>query len=106
TGIAVEADCSVTGNVIEAAPLYGIHIGWGEFMRNVVATGNVVRDAGEGIAVTVVEGAGLVVISDNILEGTQHGAIFGHRWGERVTGDLARSGSRYSWLKVERNLAS
>lgn len=106
-GISVEADTSVTGNVVEGAPLYGIHIGWGAFMRNVVATGNVIRKAGEGIAVSVVEGTGTAVISDNVIEATEHGAIFGHRWAERVTGDLAKTGSdRMPRLTVERNLAS
>lgn len=106
-GISVEADTSVTGNVIESAPLYGIHIGWGDFMRNVVATGNVIRKAGEGIAVSVVEGIGSAVITDNVIEDTVHGAIFGHRWKKRVTGDLARIGSDgYPRLRVERNLTS
>lgn len=106
-GISVEADTSVTGNVIENAPLYGLHIGWGEFMRNVVATGNVIRKAGEGIAVSVVEGTGSAVITDNVIEDTVHGAIFGHRWKKRVTGDLARTGSgAFPRLRVERNLTS
>ncbi|MEX0345091.1 MAG: TIGR03808 family TAT-translocated repetitive protein [Rhizobiaceae bacterium] len=106
-GISVEADTSVTGNVIESAPLYGIHIGWGEFMRNVVASGNVIRKAGEGIAVSVVEGSGSAVITDNVIEDTVHGAIFGHRWKKRVTGDLARTGSgEWPRLRVERNLTS
>ena len=51
-GITVEADTAVTGNVVENAPLYGLQIGWGPYMRNVVATGNVIRKAGTGIAVT------------------------------------------------------
>ena len=62
-GITVEADTCVNGNVVENAPLYGMKIGWGPYMRNVVATGNVIRKAGTGIAVTVVEGAGSAVIS-------------------------------------------
>ncbi|MEZ5810832.1 MAG: TIGR03808 family TAT-translocated repetitive protein [Rhizobiaceae bacterium] len=106
-GISVEADTSVTGNVVEGAPLYGIHIGWGAFMRNVVTSGNVVRKAGEGIAVSVVDGTGTAVISDNVIEATRHGAIFGHRWTERVTGDLAKTGAdAFPLLTVERNLAS
>ena len=68
-GISVEADTTVTGNVIENAPLYGMKIGWGPYLRNVVATGNVIRKAGTGIAVTVVEGAGTAVISDNVIDG-------------------------------------
>lgn len=104
-GIAVEADTAVTGNVVENAPLYGINIGWGEFMRDVIATGNVIRKAGEGIAVSVVAGAGLAVITDNIVRDTRHGAIIGHHWIDRVTGDMAKTGSPYPWLKIERNLS-
>jgi uncharacterized secreted repeat protein (TIGR03808 family) len=89
TGIAVEADTSVTGNVVENAPLYGMHLGWGPFMRNVVATGNVIRKVGEGIAVSVVEGTGTAVITDNVIDKAVNGAVVGHRWSEAVTGDLA-----------------
>ncbi len=92
-GINAEADCSLTGNVVEGAPLYGINIGWGAFMRNVVATGNVIRKAGTGIAVSVVEGAGSAVISDNSISETKSGAIVGYRWTDPATGDLALAGS-------------
>ena len=85
-GITVEADTAVNGNVVENAPLYGLKIGWGPYMRNVVATGNVIRKAGTGIAVTVVEGAGSAVISDNVISETRKGAILGYRWSEAVTG--------------------
>ncbi|HEV7415399.1 TIGR03808 family TAT-translocated repetitive protein [Tianweitania sediminis] len=89
TGIAVEADTVVTGNVVENAPLFGIHLGWGEFMRNVVASNNVIREAGIGISVTVVEGTGSAVVTDNVISGARNGSIIGHRWTERATGDLA-----------------
>ncbi len=106
-GITVEADCSVTGNVIEAAPRYGMHIGWGEFMRNVVATGNVIRQAGTGIAVTVAEGTGPAVISDNLIDGAANGAIVGYRWTKPATGDLAREGAGgLANLTIERNRVS
>ena len=106
-GISVEADTTVSGNVIENAPLYGMQIGWGPFMRNVIATGNIIRKAGTGIAVTVVEGAGTAVISDNVIDGVQNGAIVGQRWAEPVTGDLASSGNAgYAHLTVERNHVS
>ena len=103
-GITVEADTSVTGNVVENAPRYGMHIGWGPYMRNVVATGNVIRKAGEGIAVSVVDGTGSAVISDNVIDQTPNGAVVGHRWSEAVTGDLARQkSSGYPNILVERN---
>ncbi|MGY3411545.1 putative cofactor-binding repeat protein [Bradyrhizobium sp. GM5.1] len=44
-GIYIEADSSVTGNVIENAPSYGIVAGWGKYLRDVAITGNVVRKA-------------------------------------------------------------
>lgn len=103
-GITAEADTAITGNIIENAPLYGMHLGWGPFLRNVTATGNVIRKAGTGIAVSVVEGAGAVVISDNVISDVQHGAIVGHRWADAATGDLARIGNDgHAHLTVERN---
>jgi uncharacterized secreted repeat protein (TIGR03808 family) len=106
-GICAEADTAVSGNVVEDAPLYGMNIGWGPFLRNVTVTGNVIRRAGTGIAVTVVEGAGSAVISDNVIEATIHGAIVGHRWAEPSTGDLASLGSAgHAHLTVERNHVS
>ena len=106
-GISVEADTSVTGNVVEDAPLYGVHIGWGPFMRNVSATGNVVRKVGTGFAVTVVDGAGAAVIADNIIEDAPNGGVVGYRWTERATDDLAKGGaSGGANLTVERNHVS
>lgn len=93
TGIGVEADVALTGNLVENAPLHGIGIGWGPFMRNVVATGNIVRKAGTGIAVTVVEGAGAAVITDNLFEAVEKGAVVGYRWAEAATGDLTAEGA-------------
>ncbi|BCH34041.1 Tat protein [Mesorhizobium sp. L-8-10] len=106
-GIAVEADCAASGNVIENAPLFGINIGWGEFMRNVVATGNVIRKARTGIGVTVVAGVGPAIITDNMIDGAERGAIVGFEWTRQVTGDLAAEGSdAYRHLTVERNRVS
>lgn len=105
-GITAEADTAVTGNMVENAPRYGIKIGWGPYMRNVVATGNVIRKAGTGIAVTVVEGAGSATISDNVISETGDGAILGYRWSEAVTADMAVEGSRgYPHLTIGHNHA-
>ncbi|MFA6154232.1 TIGR03808 family TAT-translocated repetitive protein [Mesorhizobium sp.] len=106
-GISVEADTTVSSNVVENAPLYGMQIGWGPYLRNVVAMGNIIRKAGTGIVVSVVEGAGTAVISDNVIDGTLHGAIVGQRWAEPATGDLAKStDTGYPHLTVERNKVS
>ncbi|TPK22315.1 TIGR03808 family TAT-translocated repetitive protein [Mesorhizobium sp. B2-5-9] len=106
-GIAVEADTVASNNVIENAPLYGMSIGWGPYLRNVVATGNIIRKAGTGIVVSVVEGAGTAVISDNVIDGASNGAVVGQRWAEPVTSDLTQtSSSGYAHLTVERNRVS
>ncbi|MER9298537.1 TIGR03808 family TAT-translocated repetitive protein [Mesorhizobium sp. M0621] len=106
-GIGVEADTTVSNNVIENAPLYGMQIGWGPYLRNVVATGNIIRKAGTGIVVSVVEGAGTAVISDNVIDGAVNGAVVGQRWAEPATGDLVSSNDTgYPHLTVERNHVS
>ncbi|HTO33020.1 MAG TPA: TIGR03808 family TAT-translocated repetitive protein [Pararhizobium sp.] len=92
-GIAVEADTVVTGNVIENAPKWGLMLGWGPYMRDVVATGNLVRGAGGGCYVTVVEGAGTALIANNLFQDVKDGGILGYRWNEKTTGDLMTSGS-------------
>lgn len=106
TGISVEADAALTGNVVEGAPRYGFLIGWGPFLRNVAATGNVVRASREGFAVSVVEGAGSVIIADNVIDGAER-AIVGYRWLDAATGDLAAGdGGTFRHLRVEKNLVS
>ena len=53
-GIYVEADSSVTGNVIENAPSFGIVAGWGKYLRDIAISGNVIRKAFVGIGVGIV----------------------------------------------------
>ncbi|MEI2384554.1 TIGR03808 family TAT-translocated repetitive protein [Breoghania sp. JC706] len=105
-GIAVEADTSVTGNVIENAPEIGMVLGWGPYLRNVTATANVVRKAGVGIAVSVADGARSTIIANNILSEIENGAIVGYRWNERATGDLAASPEAWPHLTVAGNRVS
>ena len=92
-GIAAEADTVISGNIIENAPKWGLMLGWGPYMRNLVVTGNLVRGAGGGCAVTVVEGAGTALIADNLFQEVKDGAILGYRWNDKVTGDLAKDGA-------------
>jgi uncharacterized secreted repeat protein (TIGR03808 family) len=103
-GIGVEADTSVTGNVIENAPTAGISVGWGRHLRDVTVTGNVIRKAGVGIAVSVSAGAGAAVIADNLIADTQRGAIVGMEQKRPVTGDLAKDGpGRHAQLAISGN---
>ncbi|MCV0428264.1 MAG: TIGR03808 family TAT-translocated repetitive protein [Roseibium sp.] len=101
-GIVAEADTTLTGNVIEGAPKFGIMLGWGPYMRNISASQNVVRDCGTGIAVTVVDGAGPAVITGNIVQGSKSGSINGFRWLEKATGEL-NNASDYANLTVSDN---
>ncbi|WP_246702423.1 TIGR03808 family TAT-translocated repetitive protein [Starkeya sp. ORNL1] len=93
-GIVVEADSAVSGNVVEGAPSAGIRLGYGPYLRDVSITGNVVRNAGIGIGVSLVEGAGSAVIADNLISGARDGAIVGLAWEKPLTGDLLAPGAR------------
>lgn len=104
TGIAVEADSAVTGNVIENAPAIGIAVGWGPYLRDVDVSNNIVRSAGIGIAVSVVPGAGTALIANNLIAEAKYGSIVGTEWEKRVTGDLAKdSAGRYAHLSISGN---
>jgi uncharacterized secreted repeat protein (TIGR03808 family) len=103
-GIGVEADTAVIGNIIENAPVAGISVGWGQYLRDISVTGNVVRGAGVGIAVSVSPGAGSAVIADNLISDTKSGAIVGMDRRKAMTGDLAREGAtRYAQLAINGN---
>ena len=68
---------------------------------------NVIRNAPLGIAVSVVEGTGSAVISDNLISGAGRGAVVAMRWSDPASGDLARSGADdFPNLMVERNRVS
>lgn len=103
-GIAVEADTAVTGNVIEGAPVIGISVGWGRYLRDVTVTGNVVRASPVGIAVSVAPGAGSALVADNLIAGATTGAVIGMDGRRAVTGDLAREdGRRFAQLTISGN---
>jgi uncharacterized secreted repeat protein (TIGR03808 family) len=103
-GIAVEADTAVTGNVIENAPTAGMILGWGHHLRDVAATGNVIRQADIGIGVSVATGAGNALIANNVIADVKRGAVVGMDRKRIVTGDLLRGGAeRYANLTVTGN---
>lgn len=99
-GIAVEADAAVTGNVVETAPKWGIMLGWGPYLRNVVASGNVIRDCPVGMAVSVVEGSGSALIANNLIGGATTGAILGYRWNDKATDELIDGEGGFSHLTI------
>lgn len=106
-GIAVEADTIVSGNVIDKTPRFGMLLGWGPYLRNVVVNANVVRDTETGIYLSVVDGIGEVSISDNIFSELKSHAIAGYHWHDRVSGDLASKGSdQFETVSIANNRVS
>jgi uncharacterized secreted repeat protein (TIGR03808 family) len=93
-GIYVEADTSVSGNVIENAPSFGIIAGWGKYLRDVVITGNVIRKAFIGVGVSVVPGAGTALVNNNMISEAPRGAVVGLDHARPVTADLAAEGAQ------------
>ena len=93
-GIYVEADTSVSGNVIENAPAFGIVAGWGKYLRDVVITGNVIRNAFVGVGVSVTPGAGTALVNNNMISETPRGAVVGLDHARTITPDLAAEGAQ------------
>jgi len=103
-GIYIEADTSVTGNLIENAPSYGIVAGWGKYLRDVAISGNVIRKALAGIGVSVVPGAGTALVNNNMISETPRGAVVGLDHARAVTADLSADGAqRFAQLVVGGN---
>jgi uncharacterized secreted repeat protein (TIGR03808 family) len=103
-GIYVEADASVTGNVIENAPAFGIVAGWGKYLRDVTITGNVIRKALAGIGVSVTAGAGTALVNNNMIAETPRGAVVGLDRARPVTADLTGDGAqRYAQVVIGSN---
>src|SRR5450631_3651575 len=93
-GIYVEADTAVTGNVIENAPAFGIMAGWGKYLRDVVISGNVIRNAFVGVGVSVTPGAGTALVNNNMISETPRGAVVGLDHARPVTSDLSAEGAQ------------
>ena len=93
-GIYIEADTAVTGNVIENAPSFGIVAGWGKYLRDVAITGNVIRKALVGVGVSVVPGAGIALVNNNMISETPRGAVVGLNHAQAITADLSVAGAQ------------
>jgi uncharacterized secreted repeat protein (TIGR03808 family) len=103
-GIYVEADTSVSGNVIENAPSFGIVAGWGKYLRDVAITGNVIRNAFVGIGVSVATGAGTALVNNNMISETPRGAVVGLDHARPITPDLSAEGAqRFAQVVVGTN---
>jgi uncharacterized secreted repeat protein (TIGR03808 family) len=93
-GVYVEADSSVSGNVIENAPSFGIIAGWGKYLRDVVISGNVIRNAFIGVGVSVAPGAGTALVNNNMISETPRGAVVGLDHARAITSDLSAEGAQ------------
>jgi len=101
-GIAAEADVAISGNVIEDA-VWGLQLGWGPYLRDVSASGNVIRRVKIGIAVSVAEGAGAAIFANNLISAATRGAILGMRWADVDTEELISAKQNPPHLTIEGN---
>ncbi|HRD75308.1 MAG TPA: TIGR03808 family TAT-translocated repetitive protein, partial [Hyphomicrobiaceae bacterium] len=101
-GIAVEADATVVGNVIEA----GIVVGWGRYMRDCVVSGNVVRASRVGIAITADGEAGACLVHGNLVSGASEGGVRAMRLGVLFGPDLTRQASESRRVVVAANVTA
>ena len=101
-GIAAEADAVISGNVVDTVPGIGIAAGYGPYLRNVVISSNVVRNARIGIGVSIAEGAGAVHIADNLVAGAET-AIAGLAWDRIVDPDLTLKSARSANVTAANN---
>jgi uncharacterized secreted repeat protein (TIGR03808 family) len=103
-GIYIEADSTVTGNVIENAPSFGIIAGWGKYLRDVAISGNVIRKSFVGIGVSVMPGAGTALVSNNMISETPRGAVVGLDHARAITTDLTdERAQRYAQVVIGSN---
>lgn len=106
TAIGAEADTIVTGNVIEKTADIGISAGWGAYARNIMVSGNLLRQCPIAIAPSVSDGAGAISITGNMI--AQSGkAIIGMNHLDEATGELAGSNAAVpAHLTVSGNMVS
>ncbi|MFM9975707.1 MAG: TIGR03808 family TAT-translocated repetitive protein [Beijerinckiaceae bacterium] len=104
-GIIAEGDAAITGNIIDGAAQAGLQLGWGPSLRDVTASGNTIRDCGNGIEISVAPGVGNVAVIGNTIASFRKQAIVGMQWKKQVTGDLAVTGTK-DWpsIKLAENL--
>lgn len=103
-GIGVEADTTVTGNVVENVPGVGIALGWGPYLRDLNVSGNIVRNCNVAIGVSVVDGVGNAVISNNLLQiSNKQLAIAGTEWDDITQPNMLENAENYPLLSLNGN---
>ena len=90
--------------MIEAAEFAGVAVGHGPYLRDVLLTGNVVRQSGVGVAVSVAPNAGAAHIANNLFSRCPGGAVVGYEWEKAASADLTAGGAgRFAHLAVSGN---
>jgi uncharacterized secreted repeat protein (TIGR03808 family) len=102
-GIFAEADAVIANNAVELVPGLGIGAGWGPYLRDVVVTGNVIRECDIGIGVSVAEGAGAAVVTGNLIASARRAGVAGLAWRDIVTDNLQRDAGSYPRLTISDN---
>ena len=76
---------------MENAKDLSIGLGWGSYARNLSAQGNLIRNCGKGITVSVTKGAGQSYIANNVITGAGIAAILGMDHLIAMTDDLGKA---------------
>ena len=107
TGIHLEGDAVVTGNIVEDVRDHGLSLGWGPHSRTLMATGNMVRNARNGIKFSMNEGADVVLIANNRISGATAASIVGYDYRNAATGDLSLPNAEIpAGMMIKDNLVS
>ena len=107
TGIHLEGDALVTGNIVEDVRDHGLSLGWGPHSRTLMATGNMVRNAKNGIKFSMTGGADVVLIANNRISGASAASIVGYDFRDAVTGDLSLPNAEIpAGMMIKDNLVS
>ncbi len=106
TGIYVEADSMVSGNVIEDCRYNGIQVGWGSYVRDIIVSSNLVRLCPVGIGITDNSSGGYLTISGNMISNFKKGAIRAMNHNQYTGPDLSRkSAKNYHNFAIFNNVA-
>lgn len=99
TGVHIDADALVTGNVVEAAAAFGLRLGGAGSMGHLQVINNHIRNARTGIGLSAAA-QGYALVSLNMILGAKEGAIRALDGDKLIGPDLARSSA-----EAFRNLA-
>ena len=105
-GIYAEAETTITGNTVENIAGPGIVAGNGPYLRNVVISDNILSGADTGIAVSVADKAGTVLIANNLIAEAKAGAIVGMAWDKVVDSTLDTDAGPYGNVTVMGNIVT